>query len=657
MRSVLRNAWAMAEGRATTVLLALIVLLGILVRMPGMDYALGWDDVMSVEGFLRWGPRRFLLGHYGSNNHPFAALCSWAACLAFGDKDWAIKLPAFVFGIAAIPLIYVLGRRVYRDPGCGLAAALLLAVIPAHVGYSTAFRGYSAAMFFAITSALFLHDSLRRTSALALMGLSLSIVLMGLSHLFFLLLLGSWGAILAGYGLGCLMMREYRSRKALIAFIATGLALGVSILLVAGAYWPTMNLIGGAWHRLVHGAWSPTMVNWLTGAEGLGEPIPFDIMTEVVTGSTGRSFWFASILAAIGCVGAAVRRRHGAALCVAGLVLPLVVSHIAGLNPIPRFLLVVLPFFVLCLGAGIVYVSNAAGTFVRCFLPFRLHRVAFCGLMVAVLWGFAPTYRRDFPRGPEWVTCNFSDYRSAVRRAVAEMAPDDVVDCRWYFQPVDYYLARMDWEGILLDTAPSPEYRLWILMYSYVPDFEGFPLQSDPKLVASFPGCTLWVGQPFPNPLREVPLAQLSDLRQPAETPRRWRECGPVADGMLVEADSGSALVRASETVRADWGLTQDHVPVGERKRVIFRAEVHDDSGNHLTRLWVRYFGADGIGLREDARYARRPMADGPWRRIQLSVLTPRGTASIQPEIRVEGVLRAGEEVRFRNLQMWVEQQ
>ncbi len=657
MKSAVTGAWAMAERHAHAVLLALIVLLGILARAPGFGCNLGSDDVLSVESFLRWGPQRFLLGPYYSNNHPFAALCSWATCLVFGDHDWAIKLPAFLFGIASIPLIYVLGRRVYRNPWCGLTAALLLATIPAHVGYSTAFRGFSAAMFFAIASALLLYENLRRPSGLTFVGLTLSILLMGLSHLFFLLLLGSWGAIVLGYGAGRVAIRDYRSRKTLVAFLSTSFALGIGTLLVAAAYWPALDLIGETWHRLIRGSWSATMIRWLSGSEGAPGAFPFDMMTEVATGFTGRSFWFGSALAAVGLVGAMLKRCHGAAICMAGLLLPLVISYAGGLNPGPRYLLEILPFFVLTLGAGVVYVSDAAGASIRWILPFRMHRIALCGLMAVVLWGFVPTYSRNFPHGPETMVCNPSDYRSALRRAVAEMDPNDVVDCRWFFLPVDYYMGQMGGETPLADVIPSHEYRLWILMYSDTPDFEGFPLRSEPERVASFRGCTLWVGQPRSNPLREVPLAQLADLGQSAETLRRWRECGPVANGMHVEADSGTVRVHASDTVRVNWGLTQDHVPVGERKRVIFRAQVQDGSGNRLTRLWFRYFGADGSMLREEPRYARRITGDGPWGRIQLGVLTPKGTAFIQPEIHVEGVLRAGEELRFRDVRMWVEEE
>jgi hypothetical protein len=50
-------------------------------------------------------------------------------------------------------------------------------------------------------------------------------------------------------------------------------------------------------------------------------------------------------------------------------------------------------------------------------------------------------------------------------------------------------------------------------------------------------------------------------------------------------------------------------------------------------------------------------MGEGPWRWIQLNVLTTEGTVFIRPEIRVEGALRAGEEVRFRDPEMWVEEE
>jgi mannosyltransferase len=72
-----------------------------------------------------------------------------------------LRLPSVLFGVAAIPLIYHLGRLLHSEV-VGASAAWLLSLSPIHVWYSQEARGYSLLIALGLGSALALIQALRR---------------------------------------------------------------------------------------------------------------------------------------------------------------------------------------------------------------------------------------------------------------------------------------------------------------------------------------------------------------------------------------------------------------------------------------------------------------------------------------------------------------
>jgi hypothetical protein len=81
----------------------------------------------------------------------------------FGESEFALRLPSFVFGIGAIPLIYLLGRE-FRSTSVGLLCAALLTLLPWHLWHSQYARYYAAVIFFTIVMHLFFLRALRKDS-------------------------------------------------------------------------------------------------------------------------------------------------------------------------------------------------------------------------------------------------------------------------------------------------------------------------------------------------------------------------------------------------------------------------------------------------------------------------------------------------------------
>ena len=124
-----------------------------------------------------------MIGTYHSqNHHPLYSLLARVSYLAMGGADWAIRVPALLFGVASVWATYRFAREV-TDRRESLLAAALLSVSYHHVWFSQNARGYSALLFLTLAgSTLFLRmlragpTAITRTAWLygAVMALALS---------------------------------------------------------------------------------------------------------------------------------------------------------------------------------------------------------------------------------------------------------------------------------------------------------------------------------------------------------------------------------------------------------------------------------------------------------------------------------------------------
>lgn len=146
------NALDEPTPRQIWIALAAITLLGAVLRLINLDTDLWLDEIAST---LRYGSATFLevyTTYNSTNNH---LLNSWLVSLMtslFGYQEWAIRLPAVVFGVLAIPAMFSVARLVFK-PSYSLAAVLMLAVSYHHIFFSQNARGYTAYMLFGLLAA------------------------------------------------------------------------------------------------------------------------------------------------------------------------------------------------------------------------------------------------------------------------------------------------------------------------------------------------------------------------------------------------------------------------------------------------------------------------------------------------------------------------
>ncbi|MBL8981030.1 MAG: glycosyltransferase family 39 protein [Gemmatimonadetes bacterium] len=128
-----------------------LVLLALVVRLPGLNTGLWADEIYStLYAFRTAFPAQFFEFH-GDNKHPFYSVMARVSIALLGESPWTLRLPALLFGVASVPMLFALGRRITTRREAGFAA-LLLAVSYHHAWFSQNARGYSVLGFCAVTS-------------------------------------------------------------------------------------------------------------------------------------------------------------------------------------------------------------------------------------------------------------------------------------------------------------------------------------------------------------------------------------------------------------------------------------------------------------------------------------------------------------------------
>jgi 4-amino-4-deoxy-L-arabinose transferase-like glycosyltransferase len=119
-----------------------VALLGGLLRFYGYDRLSLWLDEGFTVMFARmpWDQVLGLRGAYDPHPPLYYALVKLASVLA--PEVSAGRLLSVVAGTLAIPVVYVLGRKLF-NPWAGLAASASMALAPLHVWYSQEARQYA----------------------------------------------------------------------------------------------------------------------------------------------------------------------------------------------------------------------------------------------------------------------------------------------------------------------------------------------------------------------------------------------------------------------------------------------------------------------------------------------------------------------------------
>lgn len=124
--------------------LAGILAAGAILRLYGLGVESIWvDEAITLRFVENHGPLELLWVIPSKQPHLppyYVVLDYWVA--AFGTSPTAVRFPSAVFGIVALPLLYLLGRALF-DRRTGLIATLVFAVAPFQLYYAQETRMYS----------------------------------------------------------------------------------------------------------------------------------------------------------------------------------------------------------------------------------------------------------------------------------------------------------------------------------------------------------------------------------------------------------------------------------------------------------------------------------------------------------------------------------
>jgi len=134
--------WIAGEQLVYLGVLGLVLVAGVVVRIAVMDVPMRYDEAATYDNYVS-KPLYVGLANYSTpNNHLLHTFLAKLSVSALGSGPWAIRLPAFLAGVALVPASFALARVLYGRVAALLAAALV-ATSSTLVEYSTNARGYT----------------------------------------------------------------------------------------------------------------------------------------------------------------------------------------------------------------------------------------------------------------------------------------------------------------------------------------------------------------------------------------------------------------------------------------------------------------------------------------------------------------------------------
>lgn len=176
---------AETENKTSLVFIIVILLLGAGLRFYDLGGKSMWDDEVITVQIAQKDLRHIgqELGQIPNNPALHYWLVHFFLKLGSGNDEFWARLPSALFGIAAIPFLYLLTRALFGKKSA-LVAIALLAFSPLHIYYSQEARAYTQFTFFSLLSFYFFFEILRQDSRKWEVGYVLSSTLSLYTHYF-----------------------------------------------------------------------------------------------------------------------------------------------------------------------------------------------------------------------------------------------------------------------------------------------------------------------------------------------------------------------------------------------------------------------------------------------------------------------------------------
>ena len=94
-------------------LLALVIILAISVRIPGLGVPLLGDEATTFWEHRSSSWNKLFFNYNGPNQHSFFSFLSNLSIRIFGENEISFRLPSFLAGILVVPLTWIAGRLIF----------------------------------------------------------------------------------------------------------------------------------------------------------------------------------------------------------------------------------------------------------------------------------------------------------------------------------------------------------------------------------------------------------------------------------------------------------------------------------------------------------------------------------------------------------------
>ena len=396
-------------------LLIAVVAISAILRVYDVSSKSFWfDEAVSAEiAKLPWSQFFLVLWKREANMALYYGLLHF--WIHMGSTVWVIRFFSVLISVATVPVLFLLGDRLFGRKA-GLLAAWLLAINAYHICYGQEARAYALVVFLATLATLLFVRNVQDPPTARWGSYVLVCVLAVYSHFF-----GGLVVLAHGVSLACLKRRDAPWRDFL-----------------RGVFWFALLVVPVAIFVFKTGA-GP--INWI-------QTVNLENIASFLLGFAGNGGWklvlldaFAGILAGLGAwklwrkEGRTVK-SWGYALAAAWFLAPIVIVLAASVALplfVPRYLSPCLPALILIVAAGI---TRLRPTFLAWLLG--------AAISIASLAGTASYYQRDFDVGR-------NDWPGATSY---------VFDHAWPGDTAFFYLsfARVPFEFYRSQRQPPPEW-------------------------------------------------------------------------------------------------------------------------------------------------------------------------------------------------------
>jgi 4-amino-4-deoxy-L-arabinose transferase-like glycosyltransferase len=141
MRETIGTWWKNEPSTARATFVAIVVL-GAAMRCASLTQPMRYDEAVTYLYFVGRPWWTAISSYPFPNNHLMYTVLAKLTSSVAGGAPWAIRLPAFVAGVAIVPLTYAVGRALFT-PAAAMIGSALAASSTTLILYATNARGYS----------------------------------------------------------------------------------------------------------------------------------------------------------------------------------------------------------------------------------------------------------------------------------------------------------------------------------------------------------------------------------------------------------------------------------------------------------------------------------------------------------------------------------